>query len=175
MFDENNVTPYFWNYRVNTFNKTRICNNARVEQYQLYYMLYFMILTILQSSWSSLQKVFCASSCRTLHWIVLPSSIDLHYPHTVNKRTYSLSLSFPVWMCWIALTEIHHNYSQKLMQKRVCDKMCRLSVPLRHFWIECFYVLYLLIFCVDVLYIRTVLVVMFNGQKGDERILASIP
>ena len=118
MFDENNVTPYFWNYRVNTFNKTRICNNARVEQYQLYYMLYFMILTILQSSWSSLQKVFCASSCRTLHWIVLPSSIDLHYPHTVNKRTYSLSLSFPVWMCWIALTEIHHNYSQKLMQKK---------------------------------------------------------
>ena len=99
--------------------------------YTLWYLQYFKVCG------ARCKKVFCASSCRTLHWIVLPSSIDLHYPHTVNKRTYSLSLSFPMWMCWIALTEIHHKRSQNLMRKRVCDKMCRLSVPLRHFWIEC--------------------------------------
>ena len=137
-------------------------------------MLYFMILTILQSFWSSLQKVFCASSCRTLHWIVLPSSIDLHYPHTVNTRTYSLSL-LP---CVNVLDSAHRNTPYKLLKvdakKSVWQDVSVVCSP-KAFLNWMFYVLYLLIFCVDVLYIRTVLVVMFNGQKGDERILASIP
>ena len=137
-------------------------------------MLYFMILTILQNLWSSLQKVFCASSCRTLHWIVLPSSIDLHYPHTVNIRTYSLSL-LP---CVNVLDSAHRNTPYKVLKvdakKSVWQDVSVVCSP-KAFLNWMFYVLYLLIFCVDVLYIRTVLVVMFNGQKGDERILASIP
>ena len=138
-------------------------------------MLYFMILTILQSSWSSLQKVFCASSCRTLHWIVLPSSIDLHYP---IQLTYAHTPSLSLLPCVNVLDSAHRNTPYKVLKvdakKSVWQDVSVVCSP-KAFLNWMFYVLYLLIFCVDVLYIRTVLVVMFNGQKGDERILASIP
>ena len=101
-------------------------------------MLYFMILTILQSFWSSLQKVFCASSCRTLHWIVLPSSIDLHYPHTVNTRTYSLSLlpcvnvfnkilPYPIF-----IVTSHTSFVTFTHTEQLCDCTVVLSLPLGH-------------------------------------------